>query len=639
MPASKNKRVHRLQAGKIGLHVLLSILVLICLLVEPTRCRSADIELNHLWQNIIETTTASPDSLQTAINRFVSSQKQSDIKNATLYSLALLKLTTQKNLSPENKDILASAAITISPDYSFPETAYSKLMFRQHRYPASITSFCRAVKKFQNNPLESLYTSTFFWLAAVFTPLTLVFFFALFLSIKYCRAFCEMGSLYLSQKGGLVILLGSLTAALLIIIVPAPMIALLLLTVTIALLATRRDIVILTILTSALLIVPFAYEKGMASLLALDSSFFKVARLSTSGINIPKTDSALRQPATNQSQLALQLFSQAESARLRQEFSQAEVFLEKIISNKIEIGAVYNNLANIYLLQGKAKNSEEMFIKAANLEKSSGIPYYNLSRAYIQLNFDLKKSSQALDMAFKRDPSLTIDNDDDNDENNLSATLRNRNKLIFMSLPDDFYRRYADAQPGKDIYLPEFLHHLIFPGAGRTLYLILVILTIGSLFYLGRQAPANRRICSECGRLFHPVQKLKEKQCPVCYLKKQSQTGSQLKNMADRAKRGTISPANICRTIAGALLPGFYPTLTGNTYIAISLMLPTILWLYNFLICQTDIMAPLPPSSEWLINVAPCLIWTANLIVLIVIIIRRQRQNPLSQKASSRSSS
>jgi tetratricopeptide (TPR) repeat protein len=436
-----------------------------------------------------------------------------------------------------------------------------------------------------------------------------------------------MGYLYLSQKGGLAILLSSLVAALLIIIVPTPLIGLLLLTAAIALLATRRDIIVLTILTTALLVVPFAYEKGMASLLALDSSFFKAARLSTSGINRPENDAGLRQPATNQSQLALQLFSQAESARQRQEFSQAEVFLEKIIANKIEIGAVYNNLANIYLLQGKSKNSEKLFIKAANLEKSSGIPYYNLSRAYIQQSFDLKKSSQALEMAFKRDQSLSAD---DSTDGNFTAKLKNRNKLIFMSLPEDFYRRYADAQPNKDIYLPEFLHQLIFPGTGRTLYFALVILTIIGLFYLERQAPSNRRICSECGRLFDPIQKLKEKQCPVCYLKQQSQTGSQLKNMADSAKRPVISLPNVCRTAAGALLPGFYPLITGNTYIAAALMTPAILWLYNFLICQTEIMAPFPPSTKWLISVAPFLIWMVNLIVLIMLITYRQRHNTLS---------
>ncbi len=626
MPTLKTRRVHRLQNEKFYLAGLLSILLLIWLFAYPTVCQ-ANPNLNNLWQGIIQASTASPDSLQDAINQFTSNQQQNDIKNATLYSLALLKLTEHNNLTPVNKDILTTAAITISPDYSFPETAYSKLTFRQHRYLTSFASFFKAVKKFKNNPFESLYASTFFWLAAVFTPLTLLFFFTLFLSVKYYRAFCEMGYLNLSQKGGLATLLSSLIAALLIIIVPTPLFGLLLLTAAIALLATRRDIITITILTTTLLIVPFAYEKGMASLLALDSSFFKAARLSTSGINSPGNDVELRQPATNQSQLALQLFSQAESARQRQEFSQAEVFLEKIIANKIEIGAAYNNLANIYLLQGKAKKSEELFIKAANLEKSSGIPYYNLSRAYIQQSFDLKKSSQALEMAFKRDPSLSAD---DSTEDNLTAKLQNRNKLIFMSLPENFYRRYADAQPNKDIYLPEFLRQLIFPGTGRTLYFALVILTIIGLFYLERQAPANRRICSECGRLFHPIQKLKEKQCPVCYLKQQSQTGSQLKNMADSANHPAISLPNVCRTAAGVLLPGFYPLITGNIYIAAGLMMPAILWLYNFLICQTGIMAPFPPSTEWLINIAPFLIWTTNLIVLILLIVYRQRHNTLS---------
>ncbi len=627
MLALKTIRVHRLKVEKFSFPGLLAVLILIWLFTYPTGCQ-ANPDLNHLWQKIIQTATASPESLQNAIEQFTSRQQQNDIKNATLYSLALLKLTEHNELTPVNKDILATAAITISPDYSFPETAYSKLTFRQHRYLTSFTSFFKAVKKFRSNPLESLYASTFFWLAAAFIPLTLLFFFALFLSIKYYCAFCEMGYLNLSQKGGVAILTSSLITALLIIIIPTPLIGLLLLTATIALLATRRDIVVITILTTTLLIVPFAYEKGMASLLALDSSFFKAARLSTSGISIPKNDAKSRQPATNQSQLALQLFSQAESARQRQEFSQAEVFLEKIISNRIEIGAAYNNLANLYLLQGKAKESEKLFIKAANLEKNSGIPYYNLSRAYIQQSFDLKKSSQALEMAFKRDPSLSAD---DNPDNNLTTKLQSRNKLFFMSLPENFYRRYADAQPDKDIYLPEFLNQLIFPGTGRTLYFVLVILTIGSLFYLGRQAPANRRICSECGRLFHPLQKLKEKQCPICYLKKQSQTGSQLKNITDSANRPTMSLPTIGRLSIGALLPGFYPLISGNTYIAIGLMIPAILWLYNFIICQTRIMAPFPPSAEWLIIIAPLFIWTANFIVLIQLTSYRQRHNTLSR--------
>lgn len=630
MPALTAKIVHRQKGEQICFPKLLCILFLIWLFATPTVCQ-ANTNLQDLWQEIIQTSTGTPESLQTAINHFTSSQKQNDIKNATIYSLALLKQAEHNSLNPANKDILTTAAIAISPDYSFPETAYSKLMFRQHRYLQSLTSLFKAVKKFQDNPLESLYASTFFWLAVAFTPLTLLFFATLFFGIKYYRAFCEMGYLNLSRKGGLTALLISLIAAFLIIIMPAPLLGLLLLTATIALLATRRDIITLTILTTALLIVPFAYEKGMSSLLALDSSFFKVARFSSSGISSPESTAELRQPAANQSQLALQLFSQAESARQRQEFSQAEVFLEKIVSNNIEIGAVYNNLANLYLLQGKSENSEKLLIKAANLDKKSGIPYYNLSRAYIQQSFDLKKSAQALEVAFKRDPSLSSDSTDDETQ---EFALQNRNKLIFMTLPDNFYRRYADSQPNKDIYLPEFLHQLIFPGAGHTIYLVLVILTICGLGYSGRRAPANRRICSDCGRLFHPIQKLKEKQCPVCYLKIQSQTGSQLKTPADGVNRPALSLPNICRATAGALLPGFYPLITGKTYIAAGLMLPAILWLYNFIICRTEIMAPFPPSTGWLISVAPFLIWTTNLIVLILLMIHRQRRSGLSRSNS-----
>lgn len=622
------ERVYCKRFYQISFSGLLSAFILLWALSNPTGCW-ANTTIKEAWQGVILAPTTSVKTLQPALNQFTDKQRQNNIKNASIYSLALINMAEEKGLSPSVKELLTTTAIAISPSYSFPETAYSKLMFRQHRYLTSLISFFKAVKKFQRNPLESLYASTFFWLAVAFTPLTLLFFSALFFSVKYYRAFCEMGWLKLSRKGGLTTLCTALAAAILFITVPAPLPSLLLLAIALALLATRRDIITLSLLVTALLIVPLAYEKGMASLLALDSSFFKAARSSSSGVrNQNGKGDEFRLPATNQSQLTLQLFSQAESAHQRQEYAEAEIFLKKIISHKIEIGAVYNNLANFYFLQGNYEESELLFIKAGKLEKKSGVPYYNLSRTYIQQNFDLEKSSKALELAFKRDPSLSIIQTTDD---NRKPTLQTETKLIFMSLPDNFYRRYADAQPGKEIYLPEFLQRILFPRANRSLYFALVIFSICSLLYLLRKTPGNRRICSDCGHLFHPIQKLKEKQCPVCYLNTQSQKHSLLNTLEETPNRQPVSMSTISLATIGALLPGFYQLIAGNLLIAAALMIPTTIWLYNFIIFQTGIMAPFPPSSSWLNTVFPGIIWLTNFIVLTFLIIFRHGTTKLSR--------
>ncbi|MCK5915270.1 MAG: tetratricopeptide repeat protein, partial [Deltaproteobacteria bacterium] len=458
---------------RICFSVFLTILFLLCTLGNPTGAQ-ADTDLKDAWQKIVSAPTTSVDTLQPVINQFIHKQHLSNIENASIYSLALLKIASRDNLQPSVKKLLTMAAITISPGYSFPETAYSRLMFQQHSYLKSLASLFRAIRKFQGNPLEHLYASTFFWLALAFTPLILLFLSALCLSIKYYRAFCEMGDLKLSHEERLITVAAAVAIAIVIIVLPAPLLGLLLLSLVLAVLATRRDIITLTLLVISLLVVPLAYEKGMASLLALDSSFFKAARFSSFGIDDQDNEAYLRQPAINKSQLTLQLFSQAESARQRREYDQAEIFLEKIISNRTKIGAVYNNLANIYILQGHYKKSAPLYLKAAEIEKNSGIPYYNLSRTYIQQDFDLKKSSQALEMAFKRDPGLSTTQISNNSESELQTGTR----LLFMSLPDNFYRHYAEAQPNKDVYLPELLKQALFYGANKALYFMLVILSV-----------------------------------------------------------------------------------------------------------------------------------------------------------------
>jgi len=624
-------KVNGKHSGKIFFFSLLSWLILLGLLTLPGECR-AESSLNSAWLNLVNLENLSPESLQSAIDQFRLSQQQNNIKNASIYSLALLKMAEVKKISPEVKRTLTRAAISISPDYSFPETAYCRLMFRQHKYLKSLASLVRASYKFIKNPLENLYASTFFWLALSFIPLSLLFFSALFFSVKYYRAFSEMGDLKLSHNGGLTTLFLTIALAMLIIFLPAPLLGLLILSVALSLFATRRDILILTLLTTSLLIVPFTYEKGMASLLALDSSFFKTARFSTSGIEITENENVLNKPATNQSQLALQLFSQAEAARRRREYAKAEIFLKKIISNKIELGAAYNNLANLYILQGNYKASEALFIKAANLEKNSGIPYYNLSITYIQQHFDLRKSSRALEMAFKRDPKLSlIKASTDNSESELRTGVR----LLFMNLPDDFYSRYADTQSNRAIYLPEFLRQVLFPGANKIIYLFLVVLSIGALAHLFREAPTNRRICSDCGRLFHPVRIAQKKRCPLCYMNKNSTAGTLLLDFSRIKKDPTLQHlSNIILVIISLLFPGFYPFLTGHTLAASGLMLAATLWLYNFFICQTAIMAPFPPATAWFSFVFPFLVWSVNLIFLIVLIASQKRHHTFLRSMS-----
>ena len=587
----------------------------------PVSSRGSD-HLETAWQEIIQAPKTSVQFLAPAINHFIQRQRQNHISNATIHSLALLEMATQPDLNEDVKTLLTTAAIAISPNYSFPETAWSNLLFQQQHYLKSLFSLARSCKKFRTNPQESLYTSTFFWFAAAFASLALFFSISLLMTIKYYRAFCEMGRLKLNRQGSFTLLAVTAISAVIIILVPAPLPGLLLLAGGLSLLVSRRDAITLTLLLSTLLIVPLAYEKGMTSLLALDSSFFKAARHTASGLYNKSDETILRQPATNQSQLALQLFSQSESARLREEYAKAAIFLEKIITDKIELGAVYNNLANLSLLQGKPEGTEALYRQAIKLEKTSGIPYYNLSQTFIRQSFDLAKSSQALEQAFKLDPSLNLaptDNEEFDKQSNI--------KPIFMALPDNFYRRYADSQPGKNIFLPEFLSRILFPGAGSSLYFTLIILSLGGFIYLAKRAPTNRMICIRCGRLFHPAQEQKEKCCHSCRLNRQSTTSALLVNAAVKPSRSGNRLWTLMLTVGGVLLPGFYPFITGNIFIAISLLLPALLWVYNILICQTGIMDPLPPSTSWLTLILPLLIWSINLVVLALMHFRRQRRS------------
>ncbi|MBN2705449.1 MAG: hypothetical protein JXR89_03290, partial [Deltaproteobacteria bacterium] len=360
--------------------------------------------------------------------------------------------------------------------------------------------------------------------------------------------------------------------------------------------ATRRDIILLVLLLVALLFTPFAYEKGMFSLLALDSSFFKSARLSESGRPHEFEATATRQqPAENLSQLALQLFTQSEIARQRGEYHKAEIFLRQIIAEKLELGAVYNNLANLLFLQKNPETPfdryEQLYLKAAELEPRQGIPYYNLGRAYLSLSFDLAKSQKYLEKAFSLDPDL-------------SRVHGEQSQLDFMPLPENFYRQYVDSQLGHKTFFPEILRHMLGPGTGRTTYFILVIISLGVIIRQACLAPGNRRLCPGCGRLFHSLKKLKHTaDCPLC-------------QAADRhppLNLGWHSQKSILLTMISLAVPGFYQLLRGQPVTAAALQIPALFWLYNFLICRTGIMDLLPPSTPWLSQIFPGLIWLANL--------------------------
>ena len=601
-------------------------LLLMILLNPAISCESSP--LGAAWQEIVQAPGTSVQSLKTATNNFIQKQRQSNINNATIYSLALLEMAALPGLEEEVTKLLTTASIAISPDYSFPETALCKLLFQQQHYLESLSSLGRASHKFKNNPQENFYASTFFWLAIAFIPLALFLLGTLLMMIKYYRAFCEMGHIKLNRQGNFTLLAITTAIAVTVILVPAPLVGLLLLAGGISLLATRRDIITLALLLSTLLIVPLAYEKGMTSLLALDSSFLKAARHTASGLDNDSNlynnnnEVTVRQPATNQSQLLLQLFSQAETARLRGEYAKAEIFLEKIIADYIELSAVYNNLANLYLLQKKTDPTEAYYRKASQLEKNSGIPYYNLSQAYIRQSFNLEKSMQALQMAFKLNPAL---NQSPNDDKGLD---REENiKLIFMPLPENVYRHFADSQPGKETFLPEFLCRILFPGAASGLYYTVILLSLSGLLFLLKRAPANRNLCSLCGCLFHPSRKLKNKNCPSCRQGDLPVAAAFLDSATTKTERVKFKPFALMLNVGGIILPGFYQFISGNIFIAIGLFIPLLLWLYNFLICQTGIMEPFPPSTSWLTLIFPLLLWSINLAVLALTRYRFQRRS------------
>ncbi|HDS16386.1 MAG TPA: hypothetical protein ENN66_07225 [Proteobacteria bacterium] len=552
--------------------------------------------LDKAWRQVIDPTPATLPGLERSLEDFILTKKSLAIKNATLYSLALIEMAKQKSSEPEAATLLTKAAVQVSPDYAFPETALCELFFDQGHGLKSLRHLFAATRKFQSNPQEGFYAATFLWLALAVLPFSLMILMTTIMAVRYFRTFSEMGRIKLKPATQKLLLTTAAIAAVLIIYLQTPLPGLFLLAGLISILATRRDIILLALLLAALLFTPFAYEKGMFSLLTLDSSFFRSARLSESGRHLQfEPASKHQQPAENLSQLVLQFFMQAEIARQRGEYHKAEIFLRQIIAEKIELGAVYNNLANLLFLQKNPETTldqyEQLYLKAAELEPRQGIPYYNLSRAYLSLSFDLIKSQTYLEKAFGIDPDL-------------SQTHEAQSQPDFMPLPENFYRQYADSQPGHKTFFPEIFRYMLFPGAGWTTYFILVIIFLGGILWQALLTPGNRRLCPGCGRLFHSLKKLKHTAaCPLC----------QAAGRQSPCNLGWHSQTSILLTLTSIAVPGFYQLLRGQPVAAAALQIPALFWLYNFLICRTGIMALQPPSTPWLSLVFPALIWIANL--------------------------
>ena len=604
---SKNPEI--VKSGRLSIPLLL-LLATVLLFPLPGRAASP---LEEAWQNLIRTPMTSADRIRPAVRKFIRAQHASHLANASIYSQALLELANRPQLPDTVKIELARSAVEISPDLAFPETALSKILFQSGHYLQSFSVFLKAAKKFRNSRMESYYASTFFWLALAFLPLSLLLLTTFLLVARYYRTVSETGRLKLNRLGNLTLLATGTAVALLVILIPAPLPGLLLLALALATLATRRDNLLLTIIMVSLLAVPYAYEKGMLSLLALDSSFFKVSQQNISGLGPDHNEIELRQPASNRSQLVLQLFSQAEAARLRKEYQQAAIFLEKIIAKKVSLAAVYNNLGNLYLLLDQPEKSIPLYRKAISLKKNSGIPYYNLSQAYLRASFDLKESAKALETALRLSPELNR-REESRDDFEPAPTMEM--ELVFLPLPKDFYQRYADEQSGIETFLPEFIGKLIFPGAGRTSYFILVLATLGGLLFLTVKTPAERRICLACGRMFHlPRSASDHKLCPLC----------RPRPARSRQTPGGVENRLAISTVIGCLLPGYYQFTTNRQFYAMLFFIPLLLWIYNILICQTGILEPFPPSCAWLQIVLPMFIWGINLAVLVWLRYRDQR--------------
>jgi len=586
---------------------ILLFLVMLLSFAAPSRAASP---LTAAWQKLVHTPMLTVIGVRPALADFLSVRATSFISRSEteLYALALIEISERSRVPQPVKIELLKAACEIAPWFTPPPTKLCQLLFRKGNYFTSFEYFLQACRNFFLNRSDKYYIKALSWLGAAFLSLALLAFITLLLAGKYFKAVIEASRYKLERTGNLVLLGGGLLASLLIVIIPAPLPGLLLLAFVLALLMIREDKIMLALVLASTLIAPFAYEQGMLALLAQGTPVLDLSTLSDNNLQANK-----KTPGPKPGGLThkiLQLYTQAESARLQGNYRIAARNLETIINTNIGIASIYNNLGNLYLMLDQPEKSIRMYKQALELDSSTGTPYFNLSQAYLKVSFDLEKSAIALATALKKSPELN------REIGRPEVGHQNTMNLIFMPLPYDFYRRYACSLPEIRGIKSQFLETILFPGAEPLSYYLFVLITLGALLVLIWKDPDNQQLCLVCGRIFHiPRTIRRQKLCPFC------RPGLMGRH---RETAGTHSYLDMLTTI-GALLPGFYPFMTNRRLLAFTFFLPLTLWVYNLIICETGIMTLFPPSTNWVKLFLPALIWSVSLILLIKL---RSRDTP-----------
>ena len=584
--------------GRKQLYALL--LFLAFLLAAPAPGR-ADTTLKASWQKLLRTPRLTVIGIRPALADFIRARTTSYLSRSEteLYAQALLELANQPKVPIPVKIEILTASCEIAPWLPEPPTKLCQILFSRGNYLESFSFFWQACQNFVLNRNHKHYIRALSWLGAAFLSLSLLTLVTLLLAGKYFKAIAELARYKLNQTGTLALLCGGLLAGALIVFIPSPLPGLLLLAFMLSLMAVREDKLMLAIVLATTLIAPYAYEQGMLALLAQGTPSLELTNIPASS---PAKTSSDQNKVGDLTHRTLELYTQAESARLQGNYQMAAEALEKIIASKIRLAAIYNNLGNLYLLLNQPEKSIRMYQEALKLDSSTGTPYFNLSQAYLRSSFDLEKSALALERALRKSPELN------REINNPEVGQQNVMNLIFMPLPYDFYRRYACSLPEIRTIKSEFLSKVPFPKAEPLSYYLFVLITLGAVLVLFWKDPDNQQLCLACGRLFHLPQAIRrQKLCPFCRpgLMGRQHSPSKMNSYLDLL------------TTIGALLPGFYPFMTNRRIVAFCFFVPLLLWIYNLLFCETGIMAPLPPATNWVRLFLPAIIWGASLILLV----------------------
>ena len=601
----------RKKAGKRRKRFLAVLLFLALFLAAPASGRADNTRLEATWHKLIRTPMLTVIGIRPALADFVRARTTSYLSRskAELYARALLELADRQKVPVPVKIELLKASCEVAPWLAEPPTRLCQVLFSRGSYLESFDFFWQAGRNFLLNRSNKHYIRALTWLGAAFLGLALLILTTLLLAGKYFKAIAELARYKINRTGNLVILCGGLLAGALVAFIPTPLPGLLLLAFIISLLAVREDKLMLAIILAISLVVPYAYEQGMLALLAQGTPALDLSAAPAES-RAPGNRDRREKETNSLTHRTLQLYTQAESARLQGNYQLATRNLETIVSSKIRLAAIYNNLGNLYLLLDQPEKSIAMYQEAIKLDPGTGAPYFNLSQAYLRSSFDLEKSALALAMALKKSPELN------REINNPEVGQQNVMNLIFMPLPYDFYRRYACSLPEIRNIQSDFLGKILFPKAEPISYYLFVLITLGAVLVLLWRDPDDHQLCIVCGRLFHlPRAIRKQKLCPFCRpgLLGRRHSPTRMNSYLDLL------------TTIGAILPGFYPFMTNRRLLAFCFFIPLLLWVYNLLICETGIMALFPPSTNWVKLFLPAVIWASSLILLVKL---RSLDNP-----------